>query len=333
MPNRKVAKTRSSSAASDELRSERFQAGLVAELELEILALADERIEDLVDANDARKFIERSEELVHHERIGEFVVAVARRVRRDLHARSESPWELLDEELAAQVDAMLDADVTLSAEAEDLVARMMRQELIQDLFTNVIHTAIVSFNKRVNPLFGGLASAMLEDQIKGFIRFFIPMVLDQATSFVVADRNQELFSDFARSLVRELLDEPIPNLLDLVSTDEERDQEKLAKTLAGSARVRELGRQFALAAFDEVYAASRKRKLGEVVRLEEHAGWLAQQIAPTITTALERPHLHAFLAATFGGAPSDAPAQPEKVEKPKKPKKATKATKPKRKDA
>lgn len=317
MPTKKVAKPRKPASDASGLRSAAVQSRLVAALELEILALADERVEDLVDPDAVRTAIERSEDLVEHARIGELTVAAARRIGSELRNRSESPWELLDADLAKRVEEMLDTDVSLSADAEDLIARMMRQELIQDLFTNVIHTAIVSFNKRVNPLFGGIASAMLEDQIKGFIRFFIPMVLDQATSFVVADRNQELFSDFARSLVRELLDEPIPNLLELVSTGDKRDSDKLAQTLAASRRLRDLSRSFTLAVWDEVYSASRRRRLGDIVRLDAHAGWLAEQLAPGVTTALERPHLGAFLASVFGAAPAAAPAKRKATKKTK----------------
>jgi hypothetical protein len=320
MPTKKVAKPRKPANASG-LRSAAVQSRLVAALELEILALANERIEDLVDPDAVRTAIERSEDLVDHARIGELIVAASRRVGRELRSRNESPWELLDADLAKRVDALLDTDVALSPTAEALIARMMRQELIQDLFTNVIHTAIVSFNKRVNPIFGGLASAMLEDQIKGFIRFFIPMVLDQATSFVVADRNQELFSDFARSLVRELLDEPIPNLLELVSAGDKRDPDKLAQTLAASPRLRDLSRRFSLAVWDEVYGTSRRHKLGDIVRLQEHAGWLAEQLAPGVTAALERPHLGAFLASAFGDTPAAAPAKRKATKKSK----ATKA--------
>lgn len=303
MPAKKDgSKSRKSAKKSATTRTTTVQSALVDALELEILALADERIEDLVDADDVRRLIERSDDLVDHERIGELAGRVARRIATDLRKLDRSPRDLLDEELTARLDRLLDADVELSEEAEDLIARMMRQDLIQDLFTNVIHTSIVSFNKRVNPLFGGLATAMLEDQIKGFIRFFIPMVLDQATSFVVADRNQELFSDFARSLVRELLEEPIPDLLGLVTSEAKRDPADAVQTLARSAALRELGRKVALVAFEEVYAASRTRKLGEFLELEDHAGWLAEQIAPSVARALERPHLRAYLESEFGSA-------------------------------
>ncbi len=303
MPAKKDgSKSRKSAKKSAAARPAKSDAGLVDALELEILALADERIEDLIDADDVRRLIERSDDLVDHERIGELAGGVARRIAAELRKLDRSPRELLDEDLAARLDRLLDADVELSGEAEDLIARMMRQELIQDLFTNVIHTSIVSFNKRVNPLFGGLATAMLEDQIKGFIRFFIPMVLDQATSFVVADRNQELFSDFARSLVRELLEEPIPDLLGLVTSEAKRDPADAVQTLARSAALRELGRKAALLAFEEVYAASRARTLGDFVKLEDHAGWLAEQVAPSVARALERPHLRAYLESEFGTA-------------------------------
>jgi len=316
MPTKKTSKTRRAPVANDNAL-----AGLTAALAADIASLADEPIENLVDPAAVRALLERSETLVHHEVVAELIVAASRRIARDLRTRQSSPWDLLDAELAAEIDLLLDTDIILSEDAENLVGRMMGRELIRDLFTDVIHTAIVSFNKKVNPLFGGLASAMLEDQIKGFIRFFMPLVQARATSFVVDRRNQELFSDFSRSFVRELLDEPIPNLVALVSAEQKRDATPLIHKLAASESLRAMTREMALSVWEEVFAAMRHRKLGELVDVETHAGWLAEQAAPVVTAALARPHLAAFLHREFGGVAAVPPAP-----KPRRTKK--KATKP-----
>ena len=282
-------------------KDDSFRDGLRRALEAEIRALADETVGAVVDRDAVRAAIERSEELVDHEVVADLVLVAARRVTAEMRRRPQSTWDHLDAGLADAVDAALDADVVLSDEAEEMIGRMMRRELITDLFTDVIHTAIVSFNKRVNPLFGGLATAMLEDQIKGFIRFFMPLVQDQATAFVVDRRNQELFSDFARSFLRELLEEPIPNLMTLATRAGETDEVDLRRRLGASVKLRGLTRELALAAWDDVYAAVRKRKIGSIVRIDEHAAWLADQTTPAVAALLERPHLRRFLESELGG--------------------------------
>lgn len=272
-----------------------FHVGLVAAVRAEISVAADEPLEAFLDGAAVRDVLTQADGLVWQEVVAEMIAIATRRVRAELGARRESPWELLDDELAEVVEELLARDVALSADAEDFVGRMMRRELIRDLLTDVVHTSIVSFNKKVNPLFGGFATSMLEGQIKGFIRLFMPLVQDQATSFLIDRRNQTAFSDFSRSFVRELLDEPIPNLISLVSAQTASDDTPLARRLAASNKLRSLSREMTLAVWDDVYAALRRRKLGDIVRLEEYADWLAEQGAAVIAFGMARPILGAYL--------------------------------------
>lgn len=332
MPPKKPARPKSPASATPP-GDEALRARVVDMLVLEILDLATEPVEAVVDGDAVRALLLHGDDLVRHDVVADLAATAAKQVRAALARRPESPRELLDADLAALVDARLDADLVLSADAKDLIGRMMRQELVQDLFTNVIHTAIVSFNKRVNPLFGGLATAMLEDQIKGFIRFFIPMVLDQATAFVVASRNRGLFSDFARTLVRELLDEPLPSLLTLAAAEDEGETRRVAAAIAASPRLRHLGRDLAVAAWDRIWTDLRRRRIGDVVRLDEHAGWLAEQLAPGVVRALARPHLRAFLAAEFAASTSGKPPRAKKDGKEGKDAKVKKEAKGKKRKA
>jgi hypothetical protein len=85
-----------------------------------------------------------------------------------------------------------------SSHTEEFVGDIMRQEFVRRLFTDSIFTSIVSFNQRINPFFGGLTMRVLEDQITGFIRLFMPMLIEQATAFAVSKDNQRIALDFAR---------------------------------------------------------------------------------------------------------------------------------------
>ncbi len=287
---KKAATRRAPAAAGDDAR-----AALVAAVRADIEAAAAEPIAAFIDPAAVRQVLSRADGLLFEAFVAEMIAVVGRRVRAELGRRRESPWELLDDELAGVVESLLDRDVALSNDAEDFVGRMMRRELIRDLLTDVVHTSIVSFNKKVNPLFGGFATSMLEGQIKSFIRLFMPLVQDQATSFLIDRRNQSAFSDFARAFVRELLDEPIPQLLGLVGSRVPADEGALARSLAGSRRLRDLGREISLAVWDDVWEAVRRRRLGEIVPIAEHVDWLAEHAASVILFGLSRPVLGAHL--------------------------------------
>jgi hypothetical protein len=165
------------------------------------------------------------------------------------------------------------------------------------LFTDIIFTSIVSFYQKVNPLFGALTMRVLEDQIKGFIRLFMPMLQQQATAFAVSKENQRILLDFARAIVRQLLNEPLRHYAGMVSSGQRTKAEVFIRKAVGNAKLDSQIRKVALAAWDDLYAAIQNKTVGDLLRLEEHAGWLAARCVEVILPALSRPHILRFVAA------------------------------------
>jgi hypothetical protein len=179
--------------------------------------------------------------------------------------------------------------VALSENVENLIAETLRQEFVHNLFVEIIHTSIVSFNKRVNPLFGGLTSSMLEGQIKSFIRMFMPMVQEQAVAFAISKGNQRIFLEFARSIVRLFLDVPLASFASMVSAQQRKQIEKLIKQAVGNPKLDALGRQFAISVWDDLYAKISKRRVGDLINVDEYATRLADPLADLILAGLTRP--------------------------------------------
>jgi hypothetical protein len=105
---------------------------------------------------------------------------------------------LLDKKIKKHISDVLAVDIELTEASKEFVGKVMRAEFIRSLFTDVIHVTLVGFYKKLNPLFGGLATKMLETQIRSFIEMFIKIVLDRAVEFVVSPQNVSLFTEFAR---------------------------------------------------------------------------------------------------------------------------------------
>jgi hypothetical protein len=283
------------------LRSAGFKRALTAVVQRELTALAHQRVKDVVDAELVGSMIrEWDTRMIDRARLADLVVEGTRQA---VHKRRPKRGRrLLDAELVADIDALVREGFVLSADAEDAIAAIMRQDFVRGLFTDIIFSAIVSFYQRVNPLFGAMTMRVLEEQIKGFIRFFMPMLQRQATAFIVNQANQRVAADFVSAVLRQLLEQPLPRYAETMTTEQRRKLEALIRDAMANAELEAVVRQATLAAWDDVYALIKEKRVGDLVRLEEQTGWFAERCIEFIVPALLRPHILEFLAVEMTAA-------------------------------
>jgi hypothetical protein len=287
------------------LRSGTFKRELASLVRRELAVLAGERIKDVVDPQLIRSMIgEWTTRMIDRPVWADLIIAASRRTSRQ--RRGVPLRRVLDAQLVADIDALVQEGFAPSADTEELVAAIMRQDLVRGLFTDVIFSAIVSFYQRVNPLFGAITTRVLEEQIKGFIRLFMPMLQRQAIGFILDTANQRVAADFARVIVRELLEQPLPNGWTDLAPGQRRRLEALIRHAAGSAKLDTAIREATLAAWDDLYAMIRDKRVGDLVRLEEQAAWFAERCVEMLVPALSRTHILRFLAAEMARAPGPA---------------------------
>jgi hypothetical protein len=232
---------------------------------------------------------ERTVRLVDPPVLADLVVHGMRAVAANLERGNRSLRRLLGADLARSVDALLDEGPAGSARAGDLVANLMRQEFMQRLFTDIVFTSILSFNERVNPFFGRFAVGLLEDQIRAFIRLFMPMILDRAAAFAVSPHNQKLLFALARSIGKRLLDVPLAAYLAMLSGAQKKQLRRIVAQSVGDAELQALSQEVALATWDSLYARVRNERVGKLLRLDAHAAWLAERLAKALLPLLSRP--------------------------------------------
>ncbi len=282
------------------IRSKGFARSLTALLTEEIAALSGERVADVLDAQLIRRCIEEWDPQTINPRVlADLVIEANRLVEQRLAQRRQSLLGLLDRQRAADIEAILEEDVVFSPYLEDFIAKMMRQEFVRSLFTDIIYTSIVAFYEKINPIFAGFTVRILEEQVKGFIRLFMPMVQQQATSFATNRQNQRIFLAFTRAIVRELLTEPLPHYFAMVTPGQRKKLEALIRKLIGSPARNGLARELTLAIWDDLYKRIEHKKVGEILRLDDHAAWLAERGVEMILPALTRPRILRFVAAEF----------------------------------
>jgi hypothetical protein len=273
------------------LRSGAFKREFTALVRRELTALAGQRVKDLLDPELVRAMIrEWDTRMLDRAVLADLIIEVSRQRRGVPLSR------LLDPQLIADIDALAQEGFVLSADTEEFVAAIMRQDLVRGLFTDIIFSAIVSFYQRVNPLFGAITMRVLEEQIKGFIRFFMPALQRQAIAFILNTNNQRVAAEFARVIGRQLLEQPLPSGWADLTPGQRRKMETFIRHAAASRKLDAAIREAILVVWEDLYALIRDKRLGHLVRLEEQAAWFAERCVEFIVPALSRPHIVQFVA-------------------------------------
>lgn len=286
------------------IRSPAFRRDLEGLITRELEALSRERVGDVINRDVVRKIIQEwDSKIINEQLVADLMIAASGRVATRLKKRRASVRATIDPQLAADLEALLQQRMRLSRRAEDLVAAIMRQEFVRRLFSDIIFTSIVAFHEKANPLFGGIAVRLMQGQIKGFIDLFMPMLQKQAIAFAVTKENQRILLDFVRAIIRHLLDAPLADYAKMVSSWQKRRMSALIRKAvadaARSAKLEQLVREMALAVWDGVYRDVWDKRVGDVLRLEAHVGWLAQRCLDAVMPVLSRPAMVQFVAAEF----------------------------------
>ena len=290
-----------------------FRRAMTAVVADELRQLGQQKVGRVVDPDLVRTLIRHWDaRLIDRGVFAEVVIAANRRAADRLAARDESLLDLLDRQLIEDLEATLDTGLEMTDRAREFVSTLMQRDFVRGLFTDVIFTAVVSFQQKANPFFGAFAMRALEDQIKGFIRLFMPMLQAQATAFAVDRANQRAVLDFARSVARQLLEVPIGRYAALAGAGGGASMERLVRRAAENSALADLGRQAALASWDDLFTALKGRRIGALLQLAEHADWLAERCVELLLPALNRPGVVAFVAAEAVAAalpPAPPPAK------------------------
>jgi hypothetical protein len=265
----------------------------------EITAAGSLRIGELVDASAIRAALaEIGPGLTRPTPTARLFVDVNRQVEKRLRAERRSIDEAIGPELRAEIEVLLEEELPKPEALEEILAQVIRQRFVRKLFAELIHSAIISFNKRVNPLFGGITAVMLEDQIRAFIELGMPMLQEQAVAFALRPANQQFAIDLARSLIRGVMAEPLGDLVPPSSAGQRKRIEMLVKKALESERLHAAAPALALRFWDDLYPRLRGMKFDALVDVERVAEALSAPIAAALTAVLSRGRI----AEVFGSA-------------------------------
>lgn len=299
-----------------------FKHALNAALEAELRHLSKIKLAEIIDPKLVHAIIDDlGPDAIDRGRFSEVLQHGLEAVIDTLHRSDQSAEDLLGAEAGREIETLLLGGGELSDDAEDFVSELMQQDFVQQLFTEIIFTSIVSFNKKVNPIFGGFAMRAMEDQIRGFIRLFMPMVQQQAAAFALD--NQTAVRELLRELLRQGLRKPLGEHLQKPSAKRKAAGAALLRDGLQSTALDALARQCAHAVWDAVYAPLRHHALGDLVKLDTHAKAWAARLSEILLPFLSHAPLLTVIKTEAAAA---SPAQSTAV--PPKPRRAARAAQP-----
>jgi hypothetical protein len=300
-------------ALAERMESDAFVQGLAQALSQTFRDLADTPLGEILDRKLTRQLIATVDfSLLKEKPVLAAGTAVVSAIEKMWQRNKLSANKLLDKKMRQKVEDILAVEIELSENARVLVDRVMKSNFVASLYTDVLHVTIVGFYKKINPLFGGLATKVLESQIKSFIQLFIKIVLDRATEFVVKKDNVALFSEFTREVIRMLLNEPVYHFFAEASpAHRERIGAFAREALHNRALEKTLG-QLIGESFDAVYDTLKTKCLADILDLDVVIANYSDIAAELLRDQLCRDPVLGFLAAEFSAVQESLQAQEAK---------------------
>lgn len=278
------------------VRSPQFKKGLRRVVGDALRDLGTRPVDTVVSAAAVKRSIQNWDFAgIDRDVVADFLVAAERHFTERLKRDRRSMLEILGPELADDVEALLTEDGHLPPFVDDFVAHMLEQEFVRKLLTDLIFIAIEAFNRKVNPVFGAMTTYMLEDQIKGFIRLFMPTLQRQAVAFATSRTNQRLVLDLSLAFVRQLLKEPVAHYAELQSPAQRRQSEVVLRKALKLKDADDALRRAAANAWDDLYGSLKHRTIGEIADVNSRAGDLTDLIVAALRLLFERDAVAGFI--------------------------------------
>lgn len=194
----------------------------------------DLKIEEIADG--LLEGVEKSDPASHNVFVSSLVNALivdsTPIIKENIERRNLSINDVLSDDSLQSWRAVVTQPVDLPKET---IQAVIEQDAVKELFINVIHDAIIGFNKKFNPLFGAVSALGLDKQIKEFLVPFMDSVTGMATEFMTDNKNKGMFQEFAGKIFDMVIKEkpekykelPIENTSSLIA-------EAVAKTITDS---------------------------------------------------------------------------------------------------
>lgn len=264
----------------------------------EIGEAGGQRLRELVDERQVRAAIAAWDpQSLNAREVARATVRSAERIEKRLRKQRRSIEDIAGAEVMDGLHELLDSELPNPEALEEILAQTLRQEFVRKLFAELIHSAILAFNKRVNPIFAGLTAAVLDEQIRSFIALGMPMLQEQAVAFALSRANQTFVVDLARSLIRAVLAEPLADLVPPTPVAQRAQVERLIERIIASERFRERAPAAALSLWDDIFAQVRDQRLSNFVDTSVLAQVLCEPVAELALAVLSRPRVTQLLAA------------------------------------
>lgn len=303
MPKKKTTVSGKKSKKSDlkkyvqkRLTSPAFKKAFMASLVQEIKDLSSMKIKDVIKPKALGRLILDLDPKLMDQKQARHIVRQEFDVLEGYYKKNNLKLgQLFDKQVNHDIDQLLAEKVEFSTHTKKFVAKVVHSEFITGLFSNILFVAVSSFNKKFNPVLGGLTVILLEKKIRAFIDVIIKNILNQVVEFVVSSKQQEHVAEFSRTVVHLLFEEKIVHFFQELSPEQRNHAENLMESLVFSAKFQKHIREVFLLLFNDFYKVVKNDPMGKYFKLKGQEKWLAQTIAENTYAFWGHPALVDFM--------------------------------------
>ncbi|MBE7413460.1 MAG: hypothetical protein L6Q54_06665 [Leptospiraceae bacterium] len=132
--------------------------------------------------------------------------------------------KLINEESLLSISEL--ASVPGYEPSKEFLLKVLNQKPIVELLAGIIESAIIEFNKKINPFFGAIQATGLDKQIKLFVYPFLPGLLSKIADFIFNSPKGEEGRELIRNTIKIFLTaefsefkSPTPNELEEIKSN------------------------------------------------------------------------------------------------------------------
>lgn len=209
---------------------------------------------------------------------------------------NETLIDFLGQSSVKDIENILNEKYVMSENVERIVREVMHSDFIKSLFTEAVHLSIVSFYKKVNPIFGGMTAKVVEKQVKGLIKPLIKIVVDSAAEYVIRKENQQQLTEFLKNLMILIVNEPVENVFLEFSPRHRKKSETLLKNLAKNSTFEKKMRKIILYTYEYMYEQISTQKVELFIAKESQVKKLAYWGIEFLLVVIKQDEVISFLA-------------------------------------
>lgn len=278
------------------LKTKTFQSRLRKYIEDEISNTLNTPIEKIISKKSLESILnEISIKLLNTKNLSSLSLKFVESLDKKFKSKKIILQDLIHPDVLRTFDS-IQAEIVDHLISEEMLGHLLKSKLSYDVLVQIIHQTIVTFYKKINPLFGGLATQTLDKQIRAFIGIFIPQVQDRIKEFLMGYLDTEIIQNMLNQALEFTLNQNISSSFSKLTINKKEEIIQKVFKLLDNKEVQDQWQNLFNGLCMMCYENFKKEKLGSILHERKVISIFSKEITPLIMDRLKTKNTVEFLA-------------------------------------